>query len=160
MSSKNGADEALLRAAVRPEFQKKTVAEASWPSTTDCDRLDQAFAELNARWIIALQNAGYTMSDGLSDVSEALRKGGRKGVVGYCFYHGQDLERAVAGGGLMLAFGDLHDERSKRAEIGRCVRDVLESHGLTVQWNGDSEKRLSIPNIDWKRRFNLPKGQN
>lgn len=56
-------DEAMLRAVVAPEFDKKTAEEASWPDTTDCDRLDQAFAELNSRGIISLHNAGYTMSD-------------------------------------------------------------------------------------------------
>ena len=49
------------------------------------------------------------MSDGLSDISEYLAENGRDGILGYCFYHGQDLERAIAGGGLMLAFGDLED---------------------------------------------------
>ena len=88
------ADEALLRAAVGPEFARKQAAEATWPPTTDCDRLDAAFTTLDAQGIIALQNTGYEMSDGLTEVAEALhRRGGREGVGGYCFYHGQDLER-------------------------------------------------------------------
>ena len=52
------ADEAMLHAAVAPEFDRKAAEEASWPNTTDCDRLDQAFEELNARGVIALHNAG------------------------------------------------------------------------------------------------------
>lgn len=117
-----GADEAMLREVVAPEFEKKAAAEASWPDTTDCDRLDQAFERLNSRGIIALHNAGYTMSDGLSDVSEVLHERGRNGVIGYCFYHGQDVERAVVGRGLMIAFGDLDGRESKKTEIGRLVR--------------------------------------
>jgi hypothetical protein len=70
------ADEAFLRSAVEPEFEKKSVAEASWPEETDCDRLDQAFESLNSNGIIALHNAGYTMSDGFSDVSEVLHESG------------------------------------------------------------------------------------
>jgi hypothetical protein len=146
------ADEALLRAAVHPEFVKKAAAEATWPRTTDCDRLDEAFEELNSRGIIALHNAGYTMSDGISDVAEVLHKRGHKNVQGYCFYHGQDLERAVAGAGLMLAFGDLDNDKSKKTEIGRSVKTVLENIGFTVEWNGDPETRLSVPALDWKRR--------
>jgi hypothetical protein len=146
------ADEAMLRRAVGPEFDKKAAAEASWPDTTDCDRLDQAFEELNSRGVIALHNAGYTMSDGISDVSEVLHQRGRRGIKGYCFYHGQDVERAVTGGGLMVAFGDLDDDKTKKTAIGRLLRDVLQEAGFDVEWNGDPETRLNIPRLDWKRR--------
>jgi hypothetical protein len=146
------ADEAMLRAAVAPDFDRKAVAEASWPDTTDCDRLDQAFDELNSCGVIALHNAGYTMSDGIGDVSEVLHERGREGIKGYCFYHGQDVEGAVRGGGLMLAFGNLDDDKPKKTEIGRLVKEVLQDHGLAVEWNGDPETRLNMPGLDWKRR--------
>ena len=147
------ADEALLRAAVGPEFARKAAAEATWPPTTDCDRLDAAFETLNAHGIIALQNAGYTMSDGLTEVAEALhRRGSRAGVQGYCFYHGQDLERVVKGESLMLAFGSLDDDKGHKLAVGQRVREVLESGGFTVQWDGDSETRLNLPGLDWRRR--------
>jgi hypothetical protein len=147
----DGADEALLRAAVRPEFARKAAAQASWPARTDCDRLDEAFGELGAHGILALQNAGLTMSDGRSDVADVLQQRGRKKFRGYCFYHGQDLERAVAGEGLWLAF-DLDNDGGKKAEVGRAVKAALEKHGFAVEWNGDPETRLRVPGIDWKRR--------
>jgi len=147
------ADEAMLRAAVLPEFEKKAAAEASWPEQTDCDRLDDAFEELNAAGIIALHNAGYTMSDGHEDVGEELHRRGGKGIRGYCFYHGQDLERAVQGEGLMLAFGDLDAEDAQKVVIGREVKQALERAGLSVNWIGDANTRLALPNLDWKRRW-------
>lgn len=146
------ADEEMLRAAVALEFDKKAAAEGSWPDTTDCDRLDQAFEELHSHGIIALHNAGYTLSDGINDVDEILRRRGQKGIRGYCFYHGQDVELALLGDGLMLAFGDLDDDKSKTVEVGELVRDVLERFGFAVEWNGNPETRLSIPALDWKRR--------
>lgn len=146
------ADEAMLRAAVDAEFAKKAAAEAAWPAETDCDRLDQAFDAMNASSIIALQNAGYTMSDGLDDVSEVLHERDRQDVKGYCFYHGQDLERAVAGDGLTLAFGDLKAEPAQKAAVGKMVKEIIESKGFVVDWDGDPESRLNIPNFDWKRR--------
>ena len=149
------ADEAMLRAAVAPEFEKKAAAEDTWPDETDCDRLDQAFAQMNSSGIIALQNAGYTMSDGLGDIGEVLHERGRENVKGYCFYHGQDLERAVAGAGLMLAFGDLDADPVKKRAIGSVVKEILESKEFFVEWNGDPETRLSIPNLDWKRRTSV-----
>ena len=146
------ADELMLRATAATEFDAKAAAESTWPGTTDCDRLDQAFEALNSRGVIALHNAGYTMGDGVADVSEVLHRRGRDGIVGYCFYHGQDVERAVAGEGLMVAFGDLDDDPAQRAAVGRLVRDVMQDAGFGVEWDGDPETRLSIANIDWKRR--------
>jgi hypothetical protein len=129
------ADETMLRAAVAPEFDRKIAEEESWPDTTDCDRLDQAFAELNSRGIIALRN-----------------ERGRTGIKGYCFYHGQAMERAVAGGGLMVAFGDLDADKLKKTEIGHLVKEVLQESGLAVEWNGDPETKLNLSDFDWKRR--------
>ena len=146
------ADEELLRAAVEPEFARKAEAEKTWPAVTDCDRLDQAFAALDARGIIALHNAGLTMSDGLTEVFEVQERRGRDRGKGYCFYHGQDLDRAVAGAGLLIAFGAVDDNEVDNTEIGRTVRDVLRSFGLTVEWNGTPTSRLNLFPLDWKRR--------
>jgi hypothetical protein len=146
------ADEDLLRAAVRPEFRRKRQAEATWPTTTDCDRLDDAFAELNDDGVIALHNTGMTMSDGQEDVGQALHERGRSGIKGYCFYHGQDLERAVNGDGLWLAFGDLDAIAEQKKAVGEQIKACLERHGFDVEWNGDPERRQTIPKLDWKRR--------
>ena len=147
------ADETFLRSTVEPEFEKKAVAESSWPSETDCDRLDRAFDMLNTKGIIALHNAGYTQSDGLDDVGEILHEKGRDGISGYCFYHGQDLERAIQGEGLLIAFGDLDDNTDGKVEIGTIVVQVLRELGFDIEWNGDPEKRINILNLDWKRRL-------
>lgn len=146
------ADEAMLRAAVTPEFEKKAAAEKTWPATTDCDRLDRAFEQLNSRGVIALHNAGVTMSDGLDDVGEALRQRGRTEIQGYCFYHRQDVDRAIDGGGLMIAFGDLDDDKTQKTQVGELVQVVLQEVGLAVAWDGDPETRLNLPTLDWKRR--------
>jgi hypothetical protein len=148
----DGADEEMLREAVEPEFNAKAEEEASWPAVTDCDRLDQAFDALNLHGIIALHNAGYEMSDGLEDVTEALETLGRKNFQGYCFYHFQDVEGAAVGEGLMIAFGALDDDETKKFGIGRLVQTVLEEVDLKVDWDGDPEERLDIPAFDWKRR--------
>ena len=148
-----GADRGTLCAAAGREFAAKAAAERRWPAVTDCDRLDQAFDALEAAGVVTLQNAGYTMSDGLSDVSaEYLDRGRPAGVRGWCFYHGQDLERAVLGGGLLLAFGTFADEAPEhRAAVGQLVKDTLERHGLSVAWSGDPGDRLKV-GTDWKRR--------
>jgi hypothetical protein len=147
------ADEDFLRSAVALEFQKKAEAEPLWPAVTDCDRLDAAFKTLDSLGILALQNAGYTMSDGHSEAHEALTRAVSGRYFGYCFYHGQDLERAVTGGGLMIAFDDLEGDGASKSAVGRLLRETLEQAGLACEWNGDPEQRIGIPGFDWKRRF-------
>ncbi len=145
-------DEALLRAAVATEFKQKLATETTWPTVTDCDRLDAAFEALNKNGVIALHNAGVTQSDGLSDVGEALRERGKNSVTGYCFYHWQDVERATKGLGLWLAFGDLDDDKSKKINIGKVIKKTLETNALIVEWNGAPDIRLHIPELVWRRR--------
>jgi hypothetical protein len=141
------------RAVADEEFESKRTAEASWPAQTDCDKLDQVFARLDAAGICALQNAGYTQSDGRSDVEQALDERGRGKYLGYCFFHGQDLERAVDGNGLMLAFGDLRDDKKKSALVAERICDELKAAGFAVTWSGDVGRRIEIAQIDWKRRL-------
>ncbi|HSJ04724.1 MAG TPA: hypothetical protein VK956_19790, partial [Verrucomicrobium sp.] len=128
--------------------------EVNWPEITDCDRLDEAFAELETRHIISLQNAGYTQSDGMEDVSSAWHERGHRssGVVGYCFYHGQDLERAVMGEGLYLAFGDINGDDSKGEAVGETICSVLTKHRFKVEWDHTVKTRILVPVLDWKRR--------
>ena len=146
-------DEDEIRNAVAPEFDEKSKAEATWPQMTDCDRLDKAFADLNDNGIVSLQNAGHTQSDGISDIAEELECRDRSKIKGYCFYHGQDLERAVAGNGLWLAFGDLDDTPEGKQAVGKLILETLAKAGLNADWDGDTKKRISVPKLDWKRRY-------
>jgi hypothetical protein len=148
-------DEAEVIAAVDAAFAALAQDKATWPTTTDCDLLDGAFAALNARGIIALQNAGYTQSDGHDDVRERYHEhSDRDAVIGYCFYHGQDLERAVHGEGLYLAFGpmDAKKEETEGPRVGAMIVEELTRAGLTARWNGTFTQRIFIPALDWKRR--------
>src|ERR1700681_1161380 len=63
-------DEAEVTVAVDAAFASLEKDKATWPSMTDCDKLDRVFAAINALGIIALQNAGYTQSDGYDDIRE------------------------------------------------------------------------------------------
>jgi hypothetical protein len=147
-----GADEAWLRAAVLPEFERKAADEANWPAITDCNRLDAAFESLEEKRILALHNAGYAMSDGHEDAAAILEESGSHRYIGYCFYHGQDVERAISGGGLLIAFDHVYGEVPEKAGVGQAVQQALESQGLTTEWNGDAEMRINLPGFDWKRR--------
>lgn len=141
--------EAMLERAWRDQQQ----AEAGWPESTTNDRIDAAFETLGRRGIVALQDAGYTMSDGWEDIHEARRE--VDGAWGGVFFHRQDVERAVDGGGLMLAFGafasgDDHEPESLR--LANVVCEVLAQHDVATEWDGTLRKRIGIPGFDWQKR--------
>ncbi|MHC4401281.1 MAG: DUF6891 domain-containing protein [Planctomycetota bacterium] len=146
------ADEKMLREAVAPEFAKKREAEKGWPDVTDCDRLDAVFDALEKRGVLCLHNAGYTMSDGHEDALEVLSGQPKGKFFGYSFYHGQDVERAIDGGGLMLAFDHVDGDVPDKVEVGVAMKEELEKAGFILEWDGTSQKRINIPSFDWKRR--------
>ena len=148
-------DEGELSNAVEEAFDQLVAEQDSWPVVTDCDKLDKAFAALNQRGVIALQNAGMDQSDGFEDFRAALDEApNRTEIIGYCFYHGQDLARAVRSQGLFLAFGPVgpSDEEICGAEVGRLVQEEMARVGFEVEWDGSFTSRISIPNIHWQRR--------
>jgi hypothetical protein len=148
-------DKTTVTTAIDTATKEWNKEKKTWPTVTDCDRLEKAFAKLRKHGVISLQNAGYTQSDGYDDVQAAYRRHPRKSsVVGYCFYHGQDLERAVRGGGLYLAYGpvDPNDEETEGPKVGHLIREELERVGLNVQWDGTFDTRILMPDFLWQKR--------
>ena len=148
----SGCDLAWLRASIRAEQERKLKAEAEWGETTDCDRLDDAFNDLHEQGICALENTGYEMSDGYPAVAEAVATAPAGRYHGYCFFHGQDVERALAGHGIMIAFGALNDDPVLGARVGRTVAAGLRSAGFLVEWDGSVKNRIAVPTFRWERR--------
>lgn len=148
-------DQNEVDAAVDAAIEELHGESTHWPTITDCDRLDAAFAAMRARKLVALQNAGYTQSDGYGDVMDlAARHPESKQLIGYCFYHGQDLERVIHGEGLYLAFGpiDPKQEQSTGLAVGRAIVEELNQVGLPTRWDGTFNQRIFIPKLNWQRR--------
>lgn len=157
-----GADPAVqlaLEARARAGIDAQRKAEETWPAITTNDRIDAAFADLDASGIVTLQNAGYTQSDGWSDVNdlanERLARGKRPR--GATFFHGQDLERGVRGEGLRLTFGAYEDDESKRAAADEAVAvmvvDALVRRGVDARWTGQVKDRIEICPFAWQKRL-------
>ncbi len=147
-------DRSAVVGAVEAAYADFLTAKANWPATTDCDRLDAAFAALNDRGIIAIQDAHFDMCGG-RDVceSEYAVHPNPTSVEGFCFFHDQDIFNAVEGNGLWVAFGPLPDgSRSKCIQIGRRVRKELKRAGLRVEWNVSANWRIHLPDFVWQKR--------
>ena len=136
------------------ELAIKREAEKAWPDRTDCDKLDEAFAQLRSDGIIALQNAGFTQSEGFQECcDEYERLGGEaSGVRGFCFYTFQDLERGVCGFGIDFGFGAADGETDPTIAVGQAIVGALSEQGFEVNWDATIDRRPRLESLDWKRR--------
>jgi hypothetical protein len=124
-----------------------------WPARTDCDRLDDAFAALEATGIISRQHfscCGTCGSSEIWDEVDAVHKAGGP-TRGYAFYHMQDTERATEGDGLYLNYGACEEGEDAALAVGRDIVAQLEAHGLRTNWDGSWSQRIGV-SLDWKRR--------
>lgn len=148
------AAERELSAYAKKLLEKQREAEAKWSKPTMNDRIDAAFAQLAREGIIALQNAGYTMSNGWEDANE-IAHGMDPPPRGATFYHGQDLERGVRNAGLMLAFGAYvksGDNEKESVALGKDICATLARFGVATEWSGSVDSRIEIPPFKWQKR--------
>jgi len=125
----------------------------TWPATTDCDRLEAAFAALEAGGIVMRQNftcCGSCGSAEIWDEVEAFEGSGAK-AYGYGFYHMQDTDNAVEGGGVYLNYGACEEGEEPALATGRAIVAEVERHGLKTDWDGSLGRRIKVE-LDWKRR--------
>ncbi|RKR11956.1 hypothetical protein C8C83_3715 [Flavobacterium sp. 90] len=144
---------------IREEYKKLLAESKQWKSPTDTERLIEAFDELCDQNILALHNVGYTTTDGEYEVIEVERELQENEVEsdGYCFYHGQDLARAVAveDSKLFIAFQKVdNSDDAITIEIGKRVAEVLINNDFRVIWNGSARTKIEIPGFRWQKIFN------
>lgn len=144
----------ICEAEIEVAFAKHLAAQATWPEVTDCDRLDRAFEVLNDGGIVAEHDFACCQNCGLAEIGEPIQEAADAGVdvSGFAFYHAQDTDRAVQGGGLYLTFGHVDGGEVSGVAIGRIVADALNDAGLETDWDGTFGKRIGV-RLDWKRRI-------
>jgi hypothetical protein len=126
------------------EFEERT-----WQGVSTNDRIDKAFEFLGGEKIFCAQNYWCCSSCGHSAASETMTE--RK-TRGYVFYHEQDTERAIDGGGLMLAYGAYEGEDPNVIAIGREICAALERFGIPHEWDGSPSARIFIQPFEWRKR--------
>lgn len=143
---------------IEEEREKLLMESQSWKKPTDTEKLIEAFEELCQSNIIALHNAGFTSSDGEYEVVEVERALRSKGVQsdGYCFYHEQDLQRAVVKEepSLMIAFQKIDNTDDKTTiEVGKRVVEILKSKGFEINWNETATRKIELVNFSWNKLY-------
>ena len=128
--------------------------QSMWPKETDCDRLDKAFAVLENEGIVARQDFTCCQTCGHSEIWDEITEATKtKKVLGYTFYHHQDLEWIVEIGECLLAFGATSENENDALRVGEIICKTLRKEGFNVQWDGSLNTRILIKDIDWKMRL-------
>ena len=128
--------------------------QSMWPLETDCDRLDRAFALLEKKGIVARQDFTCCQTCGHSEIWDEISEAARKrDIIGYTFYHHQDLESMADGGACYLAYGAKADDENEALKVGNIICQTLREEGFNVQWDGSLNTRILIKDIDWKMRL-------
>lgn len=129
------------------------IEQRGWIHETDCDKLDEAFAELDRNGIVARQNYTCCQTCGHTEIGYELGKTSvHRRVRGYVFFHHGDTENVVNADHLYLAYGSLNQGDEEVLAVAHEAVAVLRKHGFTVEWNGRIEKRIGIKGIRWQRR--------
>lgn len=125
-----------------------------WPSVTDCDRLDLAFADLNDEGVLARQNFSCCTTCGVDEIDRELRFKKHVSKSGYVFFTRDDVRHAVHGL-LFLAFGSRDATPASMRRIAKAALDHLRRHKLKARWSGHTDEKILI-RVKWQNRRSLP----
>lgn len=128
-------------------WSARLTEQATWPATTEVDRLLSTFATLDERGIVARADFTCCGTCGHTEIGAEAEDDAR----GYVFFHQQDTERAAEGGGLFLAFGAFQD--GDTAAVGREVVAALAAANLPTEWDGTAGQRILVTPLTWQRRL-------
>ena len=139
---------------ISEKYSEKIASEEEWSKITDFDKLKDCFKDLTKEKIIAIHNAGYSLDEGIQDSFQVFYYLQDKKLKseGFCFYHFQDIERAIESNCIFLAFGDFENSEKKSLKIGKKIVNILNKNGFTAIWNEDVNKRIKIKPFYWKKR--------
>ena len=92
---------------VKTAIAKHLAAQESWPAESDCDRLDNAFAELERNRILCRQDYTDCQTCGnaelMREMQASVQAGGDPAAT--ASYHNQDTDAVLETGLLFLAYG-------------------------------------------------------
>lgn len=126
--------------------------QAGWGPATDCDRLDAAFAALNARGIVARQDFSCCNNCGFTEIWDEVEQAEKhQPVEGYVFYHLQCTEPAVKMGQLLMAYGCVEEDLEALQRVGNTIVAELRRVGLNASWGGTAAHPIVVDGIVWRR---------
>ncbi|MEZ0095960.1 hypothetical protein [Streptacidiphilus sp. EB129] len=123
--------------------------QALWAGETDPERVTLAFTALEAAGITARENFTCCRTCGQTEIGAQAAPGAR----GFVYFHHQCTDAVAAGQGRALLYGGFDGSAETTAAIGREVVAAIEATGLTVEWDGNPQRAITVTPLDWQRRL-------
>ncbi|KAL3448038.1 hypothetical protein BJX65DRAFT_307323 [Aspergillus insuetus] len=143
----------VIRRLLALEWAPQLERQQSWPrdQPTISDKITKAFSSLERNHgILARMNFTCCATCGIEEISEDRDEDTR----GYVFFHEQDMEGVVVGGGeLSLVFGSFTRSDKKNRAVGEVIVRSLRRAGAKVEWEGEAGKRIRVLCGEWRRRL-------
>ena len=146
---------AVARAVVERVWRERAAEQEAWPASTDVDRLFAVFDALDRDGIVARADFTCCQTCGHAEIGDEAGDDAR----GYVFFHRQDTESAVAGGGVWLAYGSFGEPAAGQGPaaadeaVAREVVAALTASGLPVEWDGSARTRIKVGPMAWRKRL-------
>lgn len=143
----------VVQQLIQSLWNQQREEESTWPDQpTDVEKLQAAFSRLEDEDRIICR-MDYTCCQTCGDAE--IGGEANESHTGFCFFHRQDTEAAVRGGGLSLRYSDLEEDSKDESlvHIGRKIAARRREEGLTVDWNGDPRKTIELYPFQWRVRL-------
>ncbi|MCP4521623.1 MAG: hypothetical protein GY827_08030 [Cytophagales bacterium] len=150
-----GLDEQETKSFIQTSF---TTFNEKAQTSNDVKQLIAVFDELASEGYITLHKAGYTASDAYDTIDEVLDCTSFK-PFGYLLYNEQDVAHTIEYQELTLSFGAFVDSDQtqssgmSKTEAGAFFKAKLEEKGLTVEWSGNPDKKITLTNFDFTKKY-------
>lgn len=123
------------------------------------ERLREVFDTVNKEGIISIHNAGYSLDDDFAEIETVFQFIKENNIPrrGYCFYHQQDIERAMNSSiqNLHLAFHSMNNDKETALDVGKRIVELLKESGFSVNWNHNANTRIIIENFLWDKNYDV-----
>jgi hypothetical protein len=136
-----------LAAVVDRLWRERLAEQAGWPAETATERVLAALESLSERGIVARADFTCCGTCGAAEIGAEASEGDR----GYVFFHQQNTESAVVGGGLYLSYGTFDGTDS--TVIGHEVVSAMTVIGQSTVWNGSARQCILVSPLEWQLRL-------
>ena len=152
---KHGRDDLLLeiKQITGESLAAHQAEQAGWGPTTDCDRLDAAFAALNLQGIVARQDFSCCNNCGFTEIWDEVAEEEKLHLVeGYAFYHLQCTEQVIKTGRLLIAYGCVEENPEAFTSVANKIVAALRKENLNASWGGTDRHPIVVESLVWRRR--------